>query len=67
MVTGNIRDPLQADAVELALADAVTKAASGGRWEVLPVLVKELEARRQARTAPEIISLDAARRQRGGS
>lgn len=37
------------DGVELALAEALREAASAGRFEVLPQLVGELEARRAAR------------------
>ncbi len=50
--------------VEAALADAITKATAVGRFEVLPPLVAELQARRQARSA--VVDLTAERRRRGG-
>jgi len=37
------------DAIETALADALTKAVTAGRFDVVAQLVRELEARRQAR------------------
>ncbi|HEU4544630.1 MAG TPA: hypothetical protein VFR23_26120 [Jiangellaceae bacterium] len=55
-----------ADPVEAALADAISKAASAGRFEVLPSLVAELEARRKARHAPGVADLAAERAKRGG-
>ena|GEM_PF-4663615 len=51
------------DAVELALADAITKAANAGAFDVLPKLVAELEARRKARL--EVVDLAAERAKRG--
>ncbi len=51
------------DAVEAALADALTEAARAGRFDVVAQLAKELEARRLAR-AENVIALDA-RRARG--
>jgi hypothetical protein len=51
------------DAVEVALADAITKAAAAGAFDVLPKLVAELEARRKARL--EVVDLDAERARRG--
>jgi hypothetical protein len=39
----------RSDPVEAALAEAISKAAAAGRFEVLPSLVAELEARRRAR------------------
>ena len=50
------------DAVEVALADAITKAATAGAFEVLPKLVAELEARRKARL--EVVDLVAERTKR---
>ena len=47
------------DAVELALADAITKAATAGAFDVLPKLVAELEARRKARL--DVVDLGAVR------
>ena len=49
------------DPVEAALADALTKAASAGRFDVVAQLAKELEARRLARL--DVVDL-AARRER---
>jgi hypothetical protein len=53
-----------ADPVEAALADAIAKAAAAGRYDVLPTLVSELEARRKARNA--VVDLDAERARRDG-
>lgn len=53
------------DAVELALAAAVSRAAAEGRREVLlPQLVIELEARRKARQARGVIDFQAERTRR---
>lgn len=52
------------DEVERALGDAIAKAAAAGRFDVLPALVAELEARRKARS--ETIDLAAVRAKRGG-
>jgi hypothetical protein len=38
------------DPVEAALADALVRASSDGRWAIVTMLAKELEARRLART-----------------
>jgi 16S rRNA C1402 (ribose-2'-O) methylase RsmI len=51
-----------ADAVEIALADALTKAANAGQWETVSQLARELEARRRAREA--VVDLDAERAKR---
>jgi hypothetical protein len=48
--------------VEVALADALTKAAAAGQWTTVEVLSRELEARRKARA--NVVELDAARRRR---
>ena len=37
------------DPIEVALADALTKASSTGQWDVVGQLARELEARRVAR------------------
>ncbi len=52
----------QVDGVESALADALTKAATAGRFEVVETLGKELQARRKARS--EVVDLEAARARR---
>jgi hypothetical protein len=50
------------DPVEAALARAVTEAAAAGRFDVVGLLARELEARRLARAA--VLSLDLRRRER---
>jgi len=55
--------PSGPDAVELALADALTKAATAGRWDVVARLAAELETRRKARL--EVVDLGAERAKRG--
>ncbi len=54
------------DAVELALAVALRGATEAGRWEVVSQLAAELRARREARQAPEVVSIAAARAKRNG-
>jgi hypothetical protein len=49
------------DAVEAALADAITKAAEAGRFDVVGQLAAELQARRSAR-AGNVVAIDKARR-----
>ena len=51
------------DPVEAALADALTKAVAAGAFDVVKVIVVELEARRKARAG--VVDLDAVRRERG--
>jgi hypothetical protein len=53
------------DTVEAALANALTQAATAGRFDVVAQLARELEARRLAR-AGNVVLLDAGRR-RGGA
>ncbi len=55
------------DPVEIALANAVTGATAAGQWEVVAQLARELEARRLARQAPEVVSIELARAKRGGN
>ena len=52
------------DAIEAALADAVTKAAEAGRFDVVGQLAAELQARRTAR-AGNVVALDVKARRRG--
>jgi hypothetical protein len=52
------------DAVEAALADAISRAAEAGEWTVVAELGRELAERRRARQAPAISSIDAARAKR---
>jgi len=65
-VIASIETPLPVDEVERALGDAITKAVAAGRFDVLPALVAELEARRKARQAPGVVDLEAERARRGG-
>jgi hypothetical protein len=58
------RPESEVDAVESALADALSAAAAASRFDVVAQLAKELEARRLAR-AGNVVSFDDARR-RGG-
>lgn len=51
------------DAVERALADALSKATAVGEWSVVAQLARELEGRRAARA--RAVNLDAERRSRG--
>ena len=50
------------DPVEVALADALTRAAAAGQWATVEVLSRELEARRKARA--DVIDLRAERLKR---
>lgn len=52
------------DAVEVALADAIQKAAAAGAFDVLPRLVSELEARRKARSGTVDLAAERAKRGR---
>ena len=53
------------DAVEAALADALTKAAAAGRFDVVAQLAKEIEVRRLARAENEnVVPIDRERRAR---
>ena len=53
-------DAAPADPVETALADALTRAAAAEQWEVVQQLARELEARRTACSASNVVKLDAA-------
>lgn len=57
---------IEIDAVEAALADALRGATAAARWDVVAQLAGELQARRQARQAPEVVSLELARQKRNG-
>jgi hypothetical protein len=46
-----------ADAVEIALARALEAAVSAGRLEDVAAIIRELEARRRARTAHNVVDL----------
>jgi hypothetical protein len=58
---GHVIDP-----VEAAIADALTKATAAREWQVVSQLANELQARREARQAPEVVSLAKARAKRNG-
>lgn len=58
------QDLAQVDPVERALADALTLAAQAGRFDTVEVLSRELAARRLARTAPTVATLEAERAKR---
>jgi hypothetical protein len=67
-----VQDPAigtERDAVEAALADALTKAATAGRFDVVAQLARELAARREAGAGRHagggVVDLDVARRKRG--
>lgn len=52
------------DAVESALADAITKAAAAGQWDAVQALTGELQARRQARAGAVDLASERAKRGR---
>ncbi len=52
------------DAVEVALADALQRAAVEHRWDVVSQLARELEARRLARSSDKVVTLSDAKRGR---
>jgi hypothetical protein len=52
---------LRSDAVEEALASALTEAMEAGKWDVVSQLARELEARRLAR-AGNVVSLHPERK-----
>jgi hypothetical protein len=51
------RPAAASDPVEVALARALTEASAAGRFDVVAQLARELEARRAARTASNVIPL----------
>jgi hypothetical protein len=59
--SGGNREAL--NAVELALADAITRASAAGRFDVVAQLAREIEARRLA--SSNVVPLGAARARRG--
>ena len=48
--------------VEVALADALTRASAASQWEVVARLAGELEARRKARTTTVDLAAERAKR-----
>ena len=53
------------DEVERALADALRLASQAGQWTTVEVLSRELSARRLARTAPSVPTIEGERAKRG--
>jgi hypothetical protein len=49
------------DPVEVALADALTRASAAEQWNVVSTLTRELQARREARAG--VVNLNSARKQ----
>jgi hypothetical protein len=45
------------DVVEAALAEALLRAAHAGQWEIVSQLARELDARRMARSATNVMKL----------
>jgi hypothetical protein len=54
------------DPVESALAESLRLATEAGRWDVVTLLAGELSARRLARTAPAVASVEVERARRDG-
>lgn len=52
----------ETDLVEAALAEALRKATEAGRFDVLAQLARELEARRTAAAAGDVVALTRGRR-----
>ena len=52
------------DAVDTALATAIADATKAGKWDVIVLLARELEARRVARVATNVVDLAAERAKR---
>jgi hypothetical protein len=50
------------DPVEVALASAIAEATKAARWDVVALLARELETRRVARTAPNVVSIARAKK-----
>jgi hypothetical protein len=57
---------LGVDAVEEALAVALDRASAEQRWDVVVLLGRELEARRLARNAKNVVPLRRGVREEGG-
>lgn len=52
------------DPVEQALAEAITLAAKAAHWSTVETLSRELSARRLARTAPDVATLEAHKKRK---
>lgn len=50
--------------MELALADALTKATVAQQWDVVSQLARELESRRKARAGVVVLDVERKRRKR---
>lgn len=59
---GHGHEASTSDAVEGALAHALREATLAGRWDVVSQLAGELEARRLARSAPNVVPIAKAKR-----
>jgi hypothetical protein len=53
------------DVVEVALAEALTRAAAAEQWTTVEVLSRELTARREARAAVVDLGVERTKRERG--
>ena len=62
-----VQEAVGADPIDLALAGALTAATAAGQWQVVAQLANELQARREAREAPGVVSLARARANRAGT
>jgi len=51
------------DPVEHAIAEALNRASEAGQWTVVEVLARELEARRRARTADNVVPIQRGKRE----
>jgi hypothetical protein len=51
------------DPVETALAEALRRASEASQWDVVAMLARELQARREARA--DVVDLEMARKRRG--
>jgi hypothetical protein len=56
--------PDSIDVVEVALAKTIEAAIAEGRWAIVAQLGRELEARRRAAGAPNVVAMDRGRRDR---
>ena len=54
------------DPVEVALADALSRAAAAGQWSTVEALSRELGDRRRSREASNVVRLDARAKGRRG-
>jgi hypothetical protein len=54
--------PARVDAVEIAIATALEKAAQAGEWATVALLAKELEARRKSHADPKVIPIRSAKK-----